>query len=70
MLKNLTFWRESKDSKHLLGALDSIFLDEVHERSFNMDIILGCLKEMDAKGQLDKFTKIILASATINEGVF
>jgi HrpA-like RNA helicase len=50
--------------------VDSIFLDEVHERSFNMDIILGCLKQMHEGGKLETYTKVILASATINEKVF
>ena len=67
MLSTLIRWKETPNK---LKGIDCIFLDEVHERSFNMDIILGCLKEMHAKEQLHNKTKVILASATINEQVF
>ena len=35
-----------------------------------MDIILGCIKQMDKIGIFNNYFKVILASATINEHVF
>jgi ATP-dependent helicase HrpA len=45
-------------------------LDEVHERSFSMDIILGCLKTLHNDGHLPSLLKIILCSATVDHERF
>ena len=59
-------WRNSEDCGKFLDSLESIFLDEIHERTFNMDIILGCIKQFDREEKLNPETKVILASATLN----
>lgn len=64
MVQMLTKWRKENDS---LSYIDTIFLDEVHERTFNMDIILGYLKKINFTNMT---TKVILASATLNESKF
>jgi HrpA-like RNA helicase len=50
-----------------LGRLGLIMIDEAHERSVNIDLILGLLKT-----QLPRFPrlKLIIASATINTELF
>jgi HrpA-like RNA helicase len=50
-----------------IGALSVIMIDEAHERSLNIDLILGLLKE-----QLPKYPhlKLIIASATIDTKKF
>jgi HrpA-like RNA helicase/ribosomal protein S1 len=50
-----------------LSRLSVIMIDEAHERSLNIDLILGLLK-----AQLPRFPnlKLIIASATINAGMF
>ena len=50
-----------------LGGLSAIMIDEAHERSLNIDLILGLLK-----AQLPRFRqlKLIIASATINSRRF
>lgn len=50
-----------------LDRLSVIMIDEAHERSINIDLILGLLKT-----QLSRFPKLklIIASATINAGMF
>jgi HrpA-like RNA helicase len=50
--------------------IDSIFLDEVHERSFCCDIITGTLKDLHKKSLLQTDLKVILCSATINKTLF
>ena len=44
----------------------TILLDEVHERSFSNDILLGTLKNLDENNKLPKKMKVILCSATVN----
>jgi hypothetical protein len=50
-----------------IGNLSVIMIDEAHERSLNIDLILGLLKE-----QLPRYPhlKLIIASATINADLF
>lgn len=50
-----------------LGRLSLIMIDEAHERSLNIDLILGLLK-----GQLRRYPhlKLIIASATIDTSLF
>lgn len=50
-----------------LGRLSVIMIDEAHERSLNIDLILGLLKE-----QLHRYPhlRLIIASATIDTGRF
>ena len=50
-----------------IGRLGVILIDEAHERSLNIDLILGLLK-----GQLRRFPrlKLIIASATIDTRLF
>lgn len=46
-----------------LGAYDALIIDEAHERSLNIDFLLGCLKRLlPARPQL----RLIITSATIN----
>ncbi|EEF81978.1 ATP-dependent RNA helicase [Borreliella valaisiana] len=51
----------------LLYEYDVIIIDEAHERSLNIDFILGLIKDISRKR--DDF-KIIVSSATINTKVF
>jgi len=50
-----------------LGRLSVIMIDEAHERSLNIDLILGLFRT-----QLPRYPKLklIIASATINAGMF
>jgi HrpA-like RNA helicase len=50
-----------------LGNLSVIMIDEAHERSLNIDLILGLLKQ-----QLPRYPRLrlIIASATINAALF
>ncbi len=50
-----------------IGNLSVIMIDEAHERSLNIDLILGLLKQ-----QLPRYPhlKLIIASATINSDLF
>ena len=47
----------------LLRQYDTIIIDEAHERSLNIDFILGCLKQMLPKRP---DLKLIITSATID----
>ncbi|WKC80181.1 ATP-dependent RNA helicase [Borreliella tanukii] len=51
----------------LLYEYDVIIIDEAHERSLNIDFILGLIKDISKKR--DDF-KIIVSSATINTKIF
>ena len=51
----------------LLSRYSVIMVDEAHERSLNIDFILGLLKEITRER---KDLKIIISSATINTSVF
>lgn len=51
----------------LLRSYSVILVDEAHERSLNIDFILGLLKEVMAQR---KEFKVIISSATINTKVF
>lgn len=56
----------------LLKEYDIVMIDEAHERSLNMDFLMGLLKranELRAKASLPKL-KIIVASATIEKEKF
>src|SRR5690554_3425647 len=46
-----------------LNEYDCIFIDEAHERSLNIDFLLGYLKQLLAKR---KDLKVIITSATID----
>ncbi|NIZ40634.1 ATP-dependent RNA helicase [Entomospira entomophila] len=52
---------------HLLSAYSVIIIDEAHERSLNIDFILGLLKKI--LGERSDL-KVIISSATINAQVF
>ncbi len=54
-------------SDTLLSEYDTIILDEVHERSVNIDLLLGILKVLLAKRD---DLHVVIASATINTGLF
>ncbi len=50
-----------------LSAYEAIVIDEAHERSLNIDFILGCLRQLsDRRPDL----KIIITSATIDTATF
>ena len=51
----------------MLQAYDAIIIDEAHERSLNIDFILGYLRQLSEK---HKDLKIIITSATINTESF
>jgi ATP-dependent helicase HrpA len=51
----------------LLRAYDAIIIDEAHERSLNIDFILGCLRQLaERRSEL----KIVITSATIDTASF
>ncbi len=54
-------------SDPLLLAYDTIIIDEAHERSLNIDFLLGYLKQLLPKR---RDLKVIITSATINTGRF
>jgi ATP-dependent helicase HrpA len=51
----------------MLRAYEAIVIDEAHERSLNIDFILGCLRQLK-EGRKD--LKIIITSATIDTSSF
>lgn len=51
----------------MLRAYEAIIIDEAHERSLNIDFILGCLRQL-AKQRKD--LKIVITSATIDTESF
>lgn len=51
----------------LLRAYEAIVIDEAHERSLNIDFILGCLRRLTEQR---KDLKIIITSATIDTASF
>ena len=51
----------------LLEQYDAIIIDEAHERSLNVDFLLGILKRISAKR---KDLKIIISSATLDTEKF
>ncbi|MFQ3223888.1 MAG: ATP-dependent helicase HrpA [Lentimonas sp.] len=51
----------------MLRAYDAIIIDEAHERSLNIDFILGCLRQLSDQR---KDLKIIITSATIDTEAF
>jgi ATP-dependent helicase HrpA len=51
----------------MLRAYEAIVIDEAHERSLNIDFILGCLRQLTQKR---KDLKIIITSATIDTASF
>lgn len=54
-------------SDRLLKKYDALIIDEAHERSLNIDFILGLLKLLVAKR---KDLKIAISSATLDAGAF
>ncbi|MDC7125117.1 MAG: ATP-dependent RNA helicase [Spirochaetales bacterium] len=50
-----------------LGRYSVLMIDEAHERSLNIDFILGLLKNLL---KIRKDLRVIISSATINAGVF
>ena len=54
-------------SDRLLKKYDALIIDEAHERSLNIDFILGLLKLLCAKR---KDLKIAISSATLDAGAF
>ncbi|MBC8317670.1 MAG: ATP-dependent RNA helicase HrpA [Desulfobulbaceae bacterium] len=54
-------------SDHLLSSYDTIIIDEAHERSLNIDFLLGILKRIQSRR---KDLKIIVTSATIDTEKF
>jgi ATP-dependent helicase HrpA len=51
----------------MLRAYDAIIIDEAHERSLNIDFILGCLRQLSEQR---KDLKIVITSATIDTESF
>jgi len=51
----------------LLGEYDTVIIDEAHERSLNIDFLIGHLRNLRARRPE---LKIILTSATIDTGLF
>jgi ATP-dependent helicase HrpA len=51
----------------MLRAYEAIVIDEAHERSLNIDFILGCLRQLKERR---KDLKIIITSATIDTSSF
>jgi len=66
------YWKERlvRKENSAMSFVDSIFIDEVHERSFFCDIITGTVKDLHKKEFLPSKLKIIICSATINKAVF
>jgi HrpA-like RNA helicase len=62
--KELDLWRVQKKMPGVL------FIDEVHERSFSNDIILGTLKHLHESRLLPEKMSVMLCSATANQQVF
>lgn len=58
--------QEIKDD-HLMSRYSVMMVDETHERSLNIDFILGLIKEVIAER---KDLKVIISSATINTKTF
>jgi len=57
---------ETQNDRYL-SAYDTIIIDEAHERSLNIDFLLGLLKQLlPRRPEL----KLIVTSATINPGLF
>lgn len=54
-------------SDHLLSSYDTIIIDEAHERSLNIDFLLGILRRVQDRR---KDLKIIVTSATIDTEKF
>lgn len=54
-------------SDHILRAYDTLIIDEAHERSLNIDFLLGYSKQLLTKR---KDLKIIITSATIDTAKF
>jgi len=54
-------------SDHGLHAYDTIIIDEAHERSLNIDFLIGYAKQLLTKR---KNLKVIITSATIDTGKF
>ena len=54
-------------SDPLLRAYDTIIVDEAHERSLNVDVLLGILKRILEKR---RDLKVIVSSATLTPSVF
>src|SRR5262249_42969059 len=55
------------ETDRLLRRYDTLIVDEAHERSLNIDLILGVLKQLlPARPDL----RVIVTSATINPGEF
>jgi len=61
---------EEGNQKCGISYVDSIFLDEVHERSFSCDIITGTVKDLYKKKLLPPKLKVVICSATINKAIF
>lgn len=51
----------------LLRAYDAVIIDEAHERSLNIDLLLGFLKRILA---VRRDLKIVISSATLDVGLF
>ena len=51
----------------LLRAYDTIIIDEAHERSLNIDFLLGILKRILSKR---RDLKVVVSSATLDAGLF
>ena len=54
-------------SDPLLRAYDTLIIDEAHERSLNIDFLLGYLKQLLPRR---RDLKVIITSATIDAGRF
>ena len=51
----------------LLSAYDTVIVDEAHERSLNIDFLLGILKRIMLRR---RDLKVIISSATLDTGIF
>ncbi len=52
----------------LLQAYDTLIIDEAHERSLNIDFLLGYIKQLLPRQRID--LKVIITSATIDADRF